>query len=207
MPDYASVRVSIDGEGASQEEAYKAARKVARAVDSVLEEHAAAFGRVVTAALGVQPKSRWRKGETVRTGWRASRSTHVEITALEEVGGLLAAIALAGGAVIGPWWELDPANAAHDAVRKAAAQDARRRAAAYADSLGLVPGAVEWIAEPGLRSSSARGDWFGGVGAAGADIPRGGDETIPVTPEQISLTAAVEVGFALEAKGTPATPD
>lgn len=206
MPDYASVRVSIDGEGDSQEEAFKAARKLARAVDGVLDEHRAALGHVVTDALAVQPKSRWRKGETVRTGWRASRSTQIEITAVDEVGGLVAALALAGGAVLGPWWELDPANAAHDAVRGAAAHDARRRAATYADSLGLVAGAVAWIAEPGLRSST-RGDWLGGMGVTGADLPRGGGETIPVTPEQISLTAAVEVGFELEAQGAPAKPD
>jgi len=164
MPDHASVRVDVDGEGSSQEAAYEAARALADAVDAVLQARATALGRVVTAALVVQPKSRWRKGESVRTGWRASRTTMVEITALEEVGARLAALAQAGAALSGPWWQLAPANDAHDAVRTAAAQDAHRRAAAYADALGLDLGEVAWVAEPGLRRGSDPGAGWGDEG-------------------------------------------
>lgn len=198
MPDSASVRVKVDGDGESQEEAYEAAREPARAIDAVLEAHAAALGRVVTAGLSVQPKSRWRKGESIRVGWRASRSTHVEIAALDEVGALVAGLAQAGGAVTGPWWHLEPGNAAHDAVRTAAAEDARRRADTYAEGLGLVVGAVAWIAEPGLRSPSTRGAWADYPSVAGALAGAADDdEPISVSPQPITLTAAVEVGFEL----------
>lgn len=203
MPDHASVRIDIDGEGTSQADAYETAAMPAEAVDAVLKAHANAIDRVATAALVVAPKTRWRKGETVRTGWRASRTTFVEITTLEEIGALLAELARAGGTVSGPWWQLASDNRAHDAVRTAAAKDARRRADAYADGLGLVVGDVAWIAEPGLRSTSPDDPWVGAV--AGAMMSGGGapeEESIAVTAEEITLAAAVEVGYLFQ----PASP-
>jgi len=203
MPDHASVRVDIDGEGASQDDAYETATQLAQAVDAVLEARSEAIGRVVTAALAVQPKTRWRKGENVRTGWRALRTTLVEITALEGVGVLLAELARAGGAVSGPFWQLSPANPAHDVVRAAAAKDARRRADAYAEGLGLAVGDVIWVAEPGLRLAAAPPAWAGEA-AAGATRAGGAHEEqqIDVTPEEITLTAAVEIGYGFQ----PASP-
>ncbi len=79
MPDRASIRVLVDGEGASRDEAYESAARLARAVDAVLAAEAGSIERVTTAALVVQPRTRWRKGETVRTGWRAYRASVVEI--------------------------------------------------------------------------------------------------------------------------------
>jgi uncharacterized protein YggE len=210
MPDHASVQVVVDGEGSSQEAAYEAAARLARAVDDVLEARASVLGRVVTAALVVQPKSRWRKGESVRTGWRAARSTLVEITATDQVGSVLGELAQAGGAIRGPWWELAPANPAHDAVRAAAAEDARRRADAYAAGLGLVVGAVAWVAEPGLRIGARGGGWgdeLSAMSAAGAAGSMHEEEpSIAVAPGEVTLTAAVEIGFEFAASSAPPEP-
>ena len=68
LPDRAALRVEVDGDGASRDEAYEQAAPLAAAVDRVLESHADRLARVVTAALAVQPKTRWRRGESVRTG-------------------------------------------------------------------------------------------------------------------------------------------
>lgn len=210
MPDHASIQANVDGDGASQEEAYEAAAGLAEAVDAVLEARAAVLGRVVTTALVVQPTLRWRKGESQRTGWRASRSTLVEITAPEEVGGVLAQLARAGAAVHGPWWEIAPSNPAHDAVRSAAATDARRRAAAYAAGLGLVVGDVAWIAEPGLRLGAPQGEW-GLERSAFAMSAAGGalhdeEQSVAVSPGEITLSATVEVGFAFGPQTAPTSP-
>ncbi len=113
------------------------------------------------------------------------------------MGDLLAQIAAAGGAISGLMWELDPSNSAHDQARSQAGQDARRRAQSYADALGLRLGAVAWVAEPGLRSPGdhlPRSMAFAAAARAGGEAA---DETIEVTPEEITITAAVEVGFAL----------
>jgi uncharacterized protein YggE len=128
MPDLASVRVAVDGEGPSREEAYQAASTTAAAVDGVLADFGAAIDRVTTAALAVEPKTRWRKGEAQRTGWQALRVSVVEITDTSRVGEL----------------------------RQRAGEDARARAEQYAQALNIKLGPVAWAAEPGLRTVGYR---------------------------------------------------
>lgn len=45
------------------------ASELATGVDEVLGRYQVEIDRATTAALVVQPKTRWRKGESVRTGW------------------------------------------------------------------------------------------------------------------------------------------
>ncbi len=92
----------------------------------------------------------------------------------------MAGVAEAGAEVTGPRWSLVPDNPAHEAARRAAASDARRRAEAYADALGLTLGPVAWVAEPGLRRPGP-GDGYDvpmrsmAMAAAGGRRRRGGD--------------------------------
>jgi uncharacterized protein len=201
LPDRAIVQATIDGEGGTREDAYATAARLATAVDAVLVAYDAALDGTTTAALLVHPRTRWRRGETVRTGWRASRSSVLEVTDLARLGDLMAELATAGAALNGPTWQLDPDNAAHTAARRAAAQDARRRAEAYAGALGLQLGGVAWVAEPGLRRPGAEGV-YGGAVPRGMAMAAGGvadreSEIIDVSVEEITVTAAVEVGFGV----------
>jgi uncharacterized protein len=110
MPDLASVRVGVEGEGQSREDAYQAASDTAKAVDGVLADFASAIGRVITAALAVQPRTRWRKGESQRTGWQAFRVSVVEISDTSRVGELMNAVAGAGGNISGLSWTVAKEN-------------------------------------------------------------------------------------------------
>lgn len=199
LPDRAVVHVTIDGEGADREDAYANAARPATAVDAVLVAYEPALDRTTTAALLVHPKTRWRRGESVRTGWRASRSSVVEVTDFARLGDLMAELTSAGAQLAGPSWQLDPDNAAHTEARRAAAEDARRRADAYAGALGLQVSGVAWVAEPGLRQATSDGPgWVGGAprGMALAAGPAQAEtETIDVSVEEITVSAAVEVGF------------
>jgi uncharacterized protein YggE len=200
MPDQATVRVLVDGDGSKRDEAYAEAARVATAVDTVLqaEAEAGALARVMTTALVVQPRTRWQNGEAIRTGWRASRTSVVEVRALERLGDLLAQLTASGGAVSDLTWGLDAANVAYDEARGRAGQDARRRAERYAAALGIKLGGIAWVAEPGLRTG---GDHLSPRLALAAAAPRamagGPDQAIEVAPEEITLTATVEVGFAI----------
>jgi uncharacterized protein YggE len=196
MPDRATVHVVVDGEGSSREEAYAAAARSAAAVDAVLKAEADAFERVATAALIVQPRTRWQDGQSVRTGWIAARTSVLEIRALDRLGDLLAQVASSGGNISGLTWGLDPANAAPGEARSRAGADARLRAEQYAAALGVNVGAVAWVAEPGLRavdhlpSPPAR---FASARMEAAMPP----DSIDVSPEELTITASVEVGFTL----------
>jgi uncharacterized protein YggE len=196
MPDRATVHVVVDGEGSSRQEAYDAAARSAAAVDAVLKAEADAFERIATAALIVQPRTRWQDGQSVRTGWTAARTSVLEIGALDRLGDLLAQLANSGGNISGLTWGLDPANVAPGEARSRAAQDARQRAEQYAATLGVKVGVVAWVAEPGLRAVDHPPSPPARLAAARMEAPMA-PETIDVSPEELTITAAVEVGFTL----------
>ncbi len=199
LPDLAVLRVVVEGEGPSREQAYDAAAPLAGAVDEVIRQEADSIGRTTTAALTVQPRTRWRKGETVRTGWRAQRMSVVEIRALDRVGELAALLVSAGGSLSGPSWELDRSNQAYGRARHEAAVDARRRAEDYAQAIGVEVGEVVWVAEPGLRLAGQTGTGVVGVTRAARMAAGAAEEPIEVAPDEITVRATVEVGFTLEA--------
>jgi len=204
MPDRTVIDVMVDAEGATKDQAYADAATSAKQVDEVLSSRATAVDRVITAVLMVHPKNRWRKGESIRTGWRAGRGTTVEVIDFSQLGELIAELTAAGGAVSGPAWLLDDANPAHGEARRLAAEDARRRAQDYADALGLTLGDVAWVSEPGLRRASEEEGARDGLAAAAGRVARAreSDEVIDVSPDEMTTVAAVEIGFLLQANGT-----
>ena len=200
-PDRALVHATLDADGSARDDAYKAAARTAAAVDAVLEQHAAETERVVTTALAVQPLTRWRKGELIRTGWRATRRSAIEVVDFTGLGSLLAELVGAGAQIVGPTWIVDDANPAIDRVRVLAAEDARRRAEAYAAGLGFALGPVRWVSEPGLRTSGGEPPMVRMAMAAGGARSFAAEEepVIEIEPADTDITASVEVGFGLVA--------
>src|ERR671919_1301343 len=90
MPDRAVVNVVVEGEGAARDVAYGEAAELAKRVDGVLNEYGDAIERTLTAGLVVQAKTRWHKGENVRTGWHARRTTVVDAVDFGRLGELIA---------------------------------------------------------------------------------------------------------------------
>jgi uncharacterized protein len=196
MPDLASIRVGVDGEHQSREEAYQAAAATAVAVDQVMADYEAVIGRVTTSALAVQPKTRWRKGESQRTGWQAFRISVVEITDTSRVGELLNALVSAGANISDLSWTVAPANESFALARRRAGEDARARAAQYAQALGVELGPVAWAAEPGLHRAG-RSDWMAAAESAHAMSAGAADEPMTVNPEEVTIQAALEVGYRI----------
>ena len=110
-------------------------------MDAVLSRHADAIARTTIASLLVQPRTRWHRGDDIRTGWRASRTSFVDVVVLDALSEIMSDLVDAGAAVQGPQWSMAPTNPAYDQAR-AAAEDARRRAQSYATALGLSVGPV-----------------------------------------------------------------
>ena len=61
-------------------------------------------GRGRQAVVVVQPTTAWVDGEERRTGWRATRSTSLDVTDLAQVTPLLSELVAAGAIVRGPSW-------------------------------------------------------------------------------------------------------
>lgn len=197
LPDRAILTVLVDAEGSTREHAYNDAATAAKQVDEVLAGRSDGIDRVITAALMVHPKSRWKKGESVRAGWRATRGTTVEVTDLAQLGELISELTGAGAAISGPSWRLDESNPAHREARRLAAEDARRRAEDYAGALGLLIGDVAWISEPGLRAPGLEDRFSGAVPAAARAMAGESNDVIDVQPDEIRTVASVEIGFCL----------
>ena len=199
LPDQASLRVEVTADHKTQEEAHDARTKLATAVDDVLDRHADAIARTMIASLVVQPRTRWHRGEDIRSGWRASRTSFVDVVTLDALGEIMAGLVDAGAAVQGPQWSMAPTNPAYDQARAAAAEDARRRAQSYATALGLSVGPVAWVAEPGLRRDAGPPVPFeaGVVPMAAAAAPAGDTEPERVTPAELTVRMDVEVGFTI----------
>ena len=207
MPDLASVRVGVDGEGRSREEAYQVASVAAASVDRVLADYEAATDRVTTAALTVQPKTRWHKGETQRTGWQAARVTVVEIRDTAKVGEMLNALAGVRADISGLSWMVTPSNPSFALARQRAGEDAKARAEHYARALGVKLGPVAWACEPGLRTPSPMDRLPSPMAAPmAARAAAGGaaEESIDVAPEEVTIQASLEVGYTISDDGVPA---
>ncbi|MFO7281052.1 MAG: SIMPL domain-containing protein [Thermoanaerobacterales bacterium] len=202
LPDRASLRVETTADHKTREGAYEARARLAAQVDAVLAEHRNAIGRTTIAASWLRPRTRWHRGEDVRTGWRANRTTFVEVVVLDALGEIMAGVVEAGSTVQGPDWQMAPTNPAFDQARRAAAEDARHRAESYAEALGLQLGPVAWVAEPGMRdggdapvaASRIEPTAVAGAEALGSDP---GEPSEDLTPAEMTVEATVEVGFRI----------
>jgi len=124
--------------------------------------------------------------------WRASYSTVVHVQDAELAGRLVreAVETVEARVTGGPWWRVGADDPARLEACKLAAADAERRAAAYADALGLARGRV-------VRAVEA------GAGDLGRE-PRASlsfsaiDAEPELRPGTAEVSAAVDVAFELE---------
>jgi len=197
LPDLASLRVEVTADRKSQDEAYEARADLAAKVDFVFSQHANAIARSTVASLWVQPRTRWHRGEDIRTGWRASRTTFVDVVVLDALGVIMSEVVAAGASVTGPNWSMASTNIAYDLARRAAAEDARHRAIAYSETLGLTLGDVAWVAEPGMRSGTPPA--VAGPVTMRAEMagPQEPDLVEDLTPSEMTVEVSVEVGFSI----------
>jgi len=202
LPDLASLRVEVTADHKTREEAYEARAKQAAGVDVVFAEHRDAIARTTVASLWVQPRTRWHRGEDIGTGWRASRTSFVDVVVLDALGEIMSGVVEAGGAIQGPQWSMAPTNPAYDQARRAAAEDARHRAESYAQALDLTLGPVAWVAEPGMRIAPVEPamSTFAAterLASASGFVAEAAEPAEDLTPSEMTVQVAVEVGFTI----------
>jgi uncharacterized protein YggE len=156
--------------------------------------------------LGVPTEKRSRTGVTVREeyDWESGRQTHRGYRAQNLVtvrsadpaiaGRLIeGAIARAKASVRGPAWWIAPDNQARLEACRQAAVEAKRKAEAYADALGLHLGAVAEIRESaggGIEPRPAAGPI-----ALRAAAP---EPSLQIDPGELEVKTQVDVTFHLE---------
>lgn len=117
----------------------------------LLQQHGFAATDWATEGITVAEEHQWKHDTNVLVGHRASTALTVTIRNTSLVGTVIRdSVTTAGAAIRSLQWRIDADNPARRALLGEAARDARVRAAAYAEALGLTLGEVELISEAPL---------------------------------------------------------
>jgi uncharacterized protein YggE len=195
-PDQAAVTLAVESDG---NDPAAAMNKNATAVAHVLERlksEGVKDSEIETTNVSLYAVRTYTDtGEEKLTGYRATNSVVVTVSDAGKVGKLLSAAIEAGAnSVSGPVWRLsDDASAVAEALKKAA-QDARQKAQALADSLGVDLGDVIMMSEnsvqlpvyPMYSDSLSSKDSAGSVAVT------------PISAGTVDVTATVTVTFVLK---------
>ncbi len=193
-PDRAVLLFELGHTAPTSPEALRNVAERTASLEAVLRDRGVAEADWTTAGVTVQPAYEWRRDEHVLLGQRAVNRLQVTTRDAALVGRLLTdAVESAGARVGGPQWVVEQDNPAHLEACRAAAADARRRAQAYADGLGLALGPVVSVDETRPDEPVPRGRMMMAMATAAAD------ESAPldVSAGDMEVSAQVVVTFTL----------
>ena len=194
-PDEAVLAFELKALRPSSEEAYADVAERSRRFDELCD------------SLGVEGPARFTQGVSVREerehdgkewrhrGYLASNRVLVRLADPQLVATLLRnAIERVQAHVAGPWWQVARTNPARAEACRLAAAEARRKAEAYAEALGIRLGAIVEVREP-----ESRGYEHLELGAplSFSAIDAGPPE-IPLHAGSLDVSAVVDVTFAVE---------
>ncbi len=193
-PDRAELSLEVshraaDAAGALDEVAAMSGRLLA-----ALEAHGVDRPAWATDGVQVGEEFQWRDNQQVMVGFRAATGVTATIRGAEQVAAIVRdAVGDAGAAVRGLVWKVDRDNPARRALLADAARDARVRATAYAEALGLRVGEVELISEAPIATDPPQPRMM----MAAMDAAKVGGAELAVSSGLVELTADVHVRFAL----------
>jgi uncharacterized protein YggE len=189
-PDEGIWTIDVSALGAQPDQALTEVGTRSRSLSGLLDELGVPQEMRSTSGLSVHEEFDHVDGKQVRRGFRAQGSTTVRLTDPTVAGRLIqGAVERAEAQVRGPSWWIAPDNPARIEACRRAAAEAKRKAEAYAEALGLHLGAVVEIREPGIGPAPmprARG-----FALAAAEV------AVDVDPGELNVEARVEVTFAL----------
>jgi uncharacterized protein YggE len=192
-PDAALLSLEVWAELDTPEAALDEVARRTEVLQGVLDR--AGVDAAARSTAGVSLSERWdyRHDEHVFVGYRASTVVSARIEDLAVLGAVISeSTREAQARPHGPSWQIDPDNPARVEACRVAAEDARRKAEAYARALGLRLGAVLSIREPGARPRPFQRQPVMRAMAAG-----GGGPDMPVESGDVDVAAAVTVVFEL----------
>jgi uncharacterized protein YggE len=193
-PDRAELSLEVSQRAADAAGALDSAAAASQRLVEVLERHGIDRNAWATDGIHVGEDYEWRDNQQVMVGFRASTGVTVTIRGADLVGTLVRdAVGDAGAAVRNLVWKVDRDNPARRQLLADAAVDARVRATAYAEALGLRLGEVELISETPIAPDNPPGHLM----MAAMASPKMSDAEMAVSGGLVELTADVHVRFAL----------
>jgi len=147
-PDRAELSLSISHLAADASGALDEVARRSQQLETVLEAHDVRRDEWATDGVQVGEEYQWRNDANVLVGYRASTAVTITVRSVPLVSTLIGAgVTQVGASVRSLTWRIDADNPARRVLLGEAARDARVRATAYAEALGLRLGEVEEISE------------------------------------------------------------
>jgi len=196
-PDRARVRLGIESEAPLARDAQTQTNAIANEILAAMEELGIAAENIQTSRLSLYPVYDNRpvdgpRGEPEVTGYRATNTVTVTLDDLERIGSVVdAAVAAGANRVEGVEFDLRDATAARGRALAAAVEDARAKAEAIADALGVGLGAIVETAEQGVSSPPI--PFMVRTEAAMVQ-----DISTPVSAGRVEVHASLTIRYAIE---------
>ncbi len=193
-PDLAVIQLGVSTQADSAAAAMEQNAGQQTAVIEALNDSGIESDEIQTSGINLNPLVDYDDGRAPRvTGYQASNMVSVRVTELDRLGEVLDAIVAAGANEIsGIHFQREDGLAAEDDARRDAVEDARHKAGIMAEAAGLELGPVlvirdtpqNGVPQPMMMRAEA------------ASAAR-----TPVEPGQLSVTAQVQVDYALKGDG------
>lgn len=191
-PDEGIWTVDVRALDATPDAALNAVGSRSSALEELLYELGVPKEMRSTTGVTVREEFDFVEGKQVHRGYRAQNLVTVRLRDASLAGRLIqGSIERAEASVRGPVWWIAPDNPARLEACRRAAVEARRKAEAYADALGLRLGPVAEVREPsGGTQPLPR--------PAGGVLRAMAEPALEVDPGELSVEARVEVTFELQ---------
>jgi uncharacterized protein YggE len=190
IPDETRFLVTVSAVNDRAEDALQDVTTRSHRLQALLDELAIPKTKRATTGVSVSEKREWVQERSEHRGFEAKLSVDVAIDDPSLSGRLLqGAVEQAGAFVDGPRWRVESENSARVDACHEAALDAKRKAKAYADALGLRLGPVRSIAES--PAWSPRGQMLSGMARTVAAEEIGIDANL-------ELAASVTITYGIE---------
>lgn len=197
QPDLVRITLGASAEDESAIEAMDTVSEAVEAVIATLRDTGIEERDIATATISLNPVYRRdsrslssSSGEPGIDGFRASNTLRVRLRDIEAVGRVLDAVTRAGATdIAGIVFDIAEPTPIEDEARRAAFEDARRRASLYAEAAGATLGPAIDIVEGGRGGPRPEL-----AAAAMSDRAR----AVPIAPGEREISASVSVVFALE---------
>jgi uncharacterized protein YggE len=193
-PDRAELSLALTHLAADAASALDEVAARSQRLEQILSGHGFARTDWATDGVTVAEEFQWKNDTNVLVGHRATTGLTVTIRSSELVGPVIRdAVTTTGASVRSLVWRVDADNPARKALLAAAARDAKVRASAYVEALGLRLGEVDSISEAPLVPEPAPMPQPRMMAAA--KMGDGGE--LSVSGGLIELHADVNVRFAI----------
>lgn len=137
-PDLAQVDVGLFSEGASVATVQAGNTSKMNAIIAALKDMGIAADDIQTSGYNLQPKINWNEGRQTINGYTLSQNMNIKVRDLEKVGEVLEkSVSLGANQIQGVRFTVDDPTSLQDEARLEAIQDAKKKAEALAEAVGL----------------------------------------------------------------------